>query len=68
MTYYILASFPDRVTERGILNVGLSDNQLIYCTWKITRIKWGGHKEIKFRSFNSFMHNVAKWQNILKDF
>ena len=27
---YILASFPDRVIPRGILNVGLSDHQLIF--------------------------------------
>ena len=49
---HILASFPDRVTQQGILNVGLSDHQLIYCTRKITRIKRGGHKQIKFRSLN----------------
>ena len=41
---HILASFPDRVTQQGILNVGLSDHQLIYNTRKITRIKRGGHK------------------------
>ena len=50
---HILASFPDRVTQREILNVGLSDHQLIYCTRKITRIKRGGHKQIKFRSFKN---------------
>ena len=33
---HILASFPNRVTQRGILNVGLSDHQLTYCTRKIT--------------------------------
>ena len=51
---HILASFPDRVTQRGILNVGLSDHQLIYCTRKITRIKRGGHKQIKFRSLKNY--------------
>ena len=45
---HILASFPNRVTQRGILNVGLSDHQLIYCTRKTTRIKRGGHKQINF--------------------
>ena len=28
--------------------------QLIYCTRKITRIKRGGHKQIKFRSFKNY--------------
>ena len=51
---HILASFHDRVTKRGILNVGLPDNQLIYCTKKITRLKGGGHKQIKFPSFKNY--------------
>ena len=51
---HILASFPDRVTQRGILNVGLSDYQLIYCIRKIARIKRGGHKQIKFRFFKNY--------------
>ena len=46
---HILASFSDRVTQQGILNVGLSDHQLIFCTRKNTRIKRDGHKQIKFR-------------------
>ena len=52
--YHILASFLDRVTQQGILNVGLSDHQQIYCTRKITRIKRGGHKHITFRSFKNY--------------
>ena len=42
------------VTQQGILNVGLSDHQLIYCTRKITTIKRGSHKKIKFRSFKNY--------------
>ena len=49
-----MASFPDRVTQRGILNVGLSVDQLIYCARKITRIKTGVYKQIKFRSFKNY--------------
>ena len=51
---HILASFPDRVTQPGILNVGLSDHQIIYCTRKIIRIKRVGHKQIKFHSFKNY--------------
>ena len=51
---HIMASFPDRVTQQGMLDVGLSDHQLIYCTRKITRIKRGGHKQIKFRTFKNY--------------
>ena len=51
---HIPTSFPDRITQRGILDVGLSDHQLIYYTRKITRIKRGGHKQITFRSFKNY--------------
>ena len=51
---HILASFPDRVTQQGILNVGLSNHQLVYCTRKITRIKRGCHKQKTFRSFKNY--------------
>ena len=47
---HILVSFPDRVTQREILNVGLSDHQLIYCTRQINRIKTGGHNQVTFCS------------------
>ena len=45
----IIDHIPDRVTQQGILNVGLSDHQLIYCTRKITRTKRGGQKQTTFR-------------------
>ena len=50
---HILASFANRVTQRGILNLGLYHHQLIYCTLKITRMKRGVHKQMKFRSFKN---------------
>ena len=50
----ILASFSDRVTQRGILSVAPSDQQRIYYKRKITRLKRGGHKKIKFRSYDNY--------------
>ena len=50
----ILASSPDRVTQQGIINVRLSDPELIQCRRKITRIKRGGHKQIKSRFFKNY--------------
>ena len=32
----------------------MSDHQLPYCTRKISRIKRGSHKQIKFRSFKHY--------------
>ena len=42
---YILTSVPSRVSQKGVINVGVSDHQLIFCTRKVSRIKTGGdHK------------------------
>ena len=57
---YILASYPDRVIQQGVIDVGLSDNQLIFCTRKISRIKRGTYKRIKFRSFKHYSADIFK--------
>ena len=41
---HIFASYPERVTQQGLIDVGLSDHQLIFCTRKICRTKRGMHK------------------------
>ena len=41
---HILASYQERVTQQGIISVGLSDHQLIFCPRKISRIKSGTNK------------------------
>ena len=48
---HILASYPERVTQCGVIDISLSDHQLIYCTRKISRIKKGSHKQ------NSSVHS-----------
>ena len=54
-TDHILASIPSRVSQLGVINVSVSDHQLIYCTKKINKIKTGGvHKLITFRSFKKY--------------
>ena len=35
---HALASLPDRISQQGVMNVGLSDHQLIYCTSKVSRV------------------------------
>ena len=36
---HILASYSERVTRHGVVDIGFSDHQLIYCTKKISRIR-----------------------------
>ena len=38
---HILASIPSRVSQHGVINVSVSDHQLIYCTKKIIKSKQG---------------------------
>ena len=49
---HILTSAPSRVSQKGVINVGVSDHQLIHCaegTRKISKIKAGGaHKYLNF--------------------
>ena len=57
----ILTSAPSRVSQKGVINVGVSDHQLIFCTRKISRIKTGGaHKYLNFRSLKNYNTNYYK--------
>ena len=59
---HILASFPSRISQEGVIAVGISDHQLIFCTRKISRSKTGGiHKYLNFRSFKNYaVHSYFK--------
>ena len=57
---HILASYQERVTQQGIISVGLSDHQLIFCPRKISRIKSGTHKHNKFHSFKNYSADLFK--------
>ena len=61
MINHILASFPNRVIQWSILNVELSDHQIIYCTRKITRLKIGVHKQIKANKILFFQKLYHWW-------
>ena len=37
--HHVLGSFPDRVSQSGVIGVGISDHQLIYCTRKLQDLK-----------------------------
>ena len=52
---HILASFPSRVSQEGVTDVGICNHQLIFCTHKISRLKTDGiHKYLNFRSFKNY--------------
>ena len=43
---HILTNSTDRVSQSGVIDTGLSDHQLIYCTGKITRTKFNSQYNI----------------------
>ena len=58
---HISLSLPERISQEGAINLGLSDHQLIYCTRKISTIKTRGvHKKIKFRSLKNYAIDAYK--------
>ena len=38
----------------------MTDHQFIYCTWKISRINRGSHKQIKFCSFKHYAIDLLR--------
>ena len=55
---HILTNSADRISQFGIINVGLSDHQLIYCTRKITRTRLNTHKYVKMRSLKYYSEDL----------
>ncbi|MGY8822307.1 MAG: reverse transcriptase domain-containing protein, partial [Pseudomonadales bacterium] len=51
---HILTNSPNTVVKSGVIEVGLSDHQLIFCTRKISKIKYYSHRSIKARSFKKY--------------
>ena len=65
---HILASFPDRVSQQGAIDVGLSYHQIIYCTRKISRIKRGTHKQIRCRLLKNYSADIYEEALVRVDF
>ena len=50
-----------KISQKGVINVGVSDHQLIFCTRKISRIKTGGdHKYLNFCSLKNYTAGYYK--------
>ena len=65
---HILASFPNRVLQQGVIDVGLSDHQIIYCSRKISRIKRGTHKQIRYHSLKNYSADIYEVALVRVDF
>ena len=50
---HTLTSYPDRVSQKGIIDIGISNHQLIFCTRKTLKNKTGSYKQISFRTLKN---------------
>ena len=55
---HLPTSFPDRVSQAVVTDVGRTDQHLIYCTRKTARIKSYCHKQITFRSLKNYSPEI----------
>lgn len=62
---HVLTNSCDRVSQSGVIDIGISDHQIIYCTRKITREKFHEHNEITIRSLKNYSQEA--YINTLKE-
>ena len=55
---HILRNSGWKVSQKGVIDVGLSDHQLIYCTRKIVRAKTNVHNQIRVRSLKNYTQEI----------
>ena len=51
---HILTNCAEKVSQKGVIDVGLSDHQLIFCTRKIRRTRRNMHNQIQTRSLRNY--------------
>ena len=54
----ILTNSSEKVSQKGVIDVGISDHQLIYCTKKIKRTKHNMHNQIQVRSLKNYSAEI----------
>ena len=57
---HILTNSSSNISQSGLIDTGISDHQMIYCTRKITRSKSNAHRLVKYRSFKNYTPELFK--------
>ena len=66
---HILASFTSRVSQKGVIDIGISNHQPIFSTHKTSRLKKGDiHQHVSFRSFKNYAVDYFKEAHKQLDF
>ena len=51
---HILTKAEKKISQKGVIDVGLSDHLLIYCARKILRAKANTHNQVRVRSLKTY--------------
>jgi hypothetical protein len=67
---HILCNNPEKHCQSGVLNMGISDHFIVYCTRKLSKSSFNKHNNVKVRSVKSYNKDVfieklteAKWES-----
>ena len=47
-------STPHKIIQSGVIEMGLSDHELIYCKWKATKLKSNKYNELNIRTMKNY--------------
>ena len=61
---HILASYPDRFSQKRIIDIGIFDHRLIFCTRKTLKTKAASHRQISFHSLKNY--STVTYEEALK--
>ena len=51
---HVLTNSPHKATKSGVVELNLSDHELIYCTKKATKFKANKHNDLNIRSMKNY--------------
>ena len=51
---HVLTNASNMISSSGVIDIGISDHQMIYCTRKLVRSRYNIHKNIRCRSFENY--------------
>ena len=55
---HILTNSTEKIFQSGVIDSGISDHQLIFCTRKVKRIKFHKHSNVLLRSLKHYTVNL----------
>ena len=55
---HILTNSPEKVIQSGVIEMGLSDHEIVYCSRKTSLLKLNEHYEISFMSVKNYSDKI----------